>query len=94
MGQAAERGYQAALADEVRIAAADPAMAAIRHLEALEGGANLPALAGNPSTLDAFVEETVRPFESLCNLAAAPGEESIKNIPEARRSKDWLGTDG
>jgi len=94
MGQAAERGYQAALADEVRIAAADPAMAAIRRLEALEGGADLPALAGDPSVLDAFIEETVHQFENLFNLAAAPGEESIKNIPEARRSKDWLGTGG
>jgi len=94
MGQAAERGYQAALAEEERIAAAVPAMAAIRLLETLEGGAHLLALAGDPSVLNAFVEETVHQFEKLFSLSAAPGEESIKSIPEARRSKDWLGTGG
>jgi len=94
MGQAAERGCQAALAEEERIAAAVPAMAAIRRLKALEGGAHLPALAGDPSVLDAFVEETVHLLENLFSFSAAPGEESIKSIPEARRSKDWLGTGG
>jgi len=94
LGQAAERGYQAALAEEERIAAAVPAMTDIRRLETLEGSAHLPALAGDPSVLDAFVEETVHQFENLFSLSAAPGEKSIKSIPEARRSKDWLGTGG
>jgi len=92
---AAEEGFDAAVESEARIAGVSPEMYRIQQLEALEGGAQAPHLAGGLSAVDAFLEAAVGQMGQLFNLAAVTGEdENIKSIPDAQKSPAWDGDGG
>ena len=93
---AAEAGLQEALAVEARLAGVDPSLAAARALEALEGDVARPALAGDPSVLDMYMEEAMQQFTQLFHLDgdAHDKEGDWKHIADAEKSPEWEGTGG